>query len=191
MVYSRHNCRPLWVCVCSCALHYIDLVFKQGGMTKKEIHECFVRQLSDELEAIRAAAKDTFATATNEEHHAKSKYETFSLESSYLARGQAKRVEELTTSLERLQMLPLKPMEATTPIQLGALVRLESDSGETRTLFFAPAGGGEKLDVDGEQIMLLTSSSPMGRAIVGKTTGHRFEITLGGSPRTFTIVSVE
>ena len=160
-------------------------------MTKNEIHQRFVEQLDAELQAITAAAKETFATATNAEHHAKSKYETFSLESSYLARGQAKRVEELKTSLERLQMLPLKAMDNTTPIQLGALVRLEADDGKTRTLFFGPAAGGETITADDEQIMILTASSPLGRAIVGKTAGHTFNISLAGEAHRFTITSVE
>ncbi len=160
-------------------------------MTKKEIHQQFVDQLTCELETITAAARSTFATATDEEHHAEGKYDTFSLESSYLARGQAKRVEELKLSLERLQMLPLKAMDETTPIQLGALVRLEAASGETRTLFFGPAGGGETITVDGEQIMILTASSPLGRAIVGKTSGYAFDIILAGQEQHFTVASVE
>ena len=160
-------------------------------MTKRDIHQRFVDQLTKELESITAAAKKTIATATNEEHQAKSKYETFSLESSYLARGQAKRVEELTDALERLRMLPLKKLNDTSPIQLSALVRLEANAGERRTLFFGPAAGGEEIVVDGEEMIIVTSQSPLGQAVLGKTVGDTFDMKMGIDTQTFTVVSVE
>jgi hypothetical protein len=53
----------------------------EQAMTKKDIHQRFVDQLARELESIAAAARKSFATATNEEHHAEGKYDTFKLES--------------------------------------------------------------------------------------------------------------
>lgn len=160
-------------------------------MTKKEIHQQFVDRLTKELEGITAAAKVSFDTATSEAHHAESKYDTFSLETSYLARGQAKRVEELRFALERLQMLPLKTLDKTTPVQLSALIRLESRDGEKRVLFFGSAAGGEKINVDGEEIIIVTSQSPLGRAVLGKKVGETFDIRIADSTQTFTVSSVE
>ncbi|MBL7115120.1 MAG: GreA/GreB family elongation factor [Kiritimatiellae bacterium] len=160
-------------------------------MTKKEIHQGFIDQLEKELSAITASAKRSFATATDEEHHAEGKYDTFSLESSYLARGQAKRVKELTDALDRLQVLPLKDLDATMPIHLSALVRLKASNGEERTLFVGPAAGGETITVDGNAIMMITTSSPMGRAVLGKTVGDTFDMRLGIDVQTFTVLSVE
>ena len=160
-------------------------------MTKQDIHQRFIDQLAAELESMTLSAKRSFDTATDTEHHAKSKYETFSLETSYLARGQAKRVKELTTALELLRLLPLKTFDAATPVQLSALVRLEAADGERRCLFFGPAAGGEAITATGETITILTSSSPLGQAILGEKTGHTFGIKIGGTRQTFTIVSVE
>ena len=160
-------------------------------MTKSEIHQQFVDQLAAEVDTITAAARSSFDTATNEEHHAEGKYDTFSLESSYLARGQAKRVEELTTALDRLQMLPMKTFSATTPIVLSALVRMEAENGEKRTVFLGPSAGGEEFLADGEEIVIVTSGSPMGQAILGKRVGATFDIKLGPIAQTFTITSVE
>lgn len=160
-------------------------------MTKKEIHQRFIDQLAEELDSIRTAAKKSIATAKDKAHQAESKYDTFSLESSYLARGQAKRVEELTDALDRLQMLPLKELDETSPIQLSALVRLEANDGDKRTLFFGPAGSGEEINVDGEEIIIVTSSSPLGKAVLGKKVGDTFDIKMGIDAQTFTVVSVE
>ena len=160
-------------------------------MTKNEIHQQFMDRLSDELASITAAAKSTFATATDEAHQAECKYDTFSLESSYLARGQAKRAQELATAVALLQMLPLKALDDTTPIQLGALVRIKANDGEERTLLVAPAGGGEAVVVDDETVTIITSKSPIGQALVGNTVGDTFEMKTGLRPQTFSIVSVE
>jgi transcription elongation GreA/GreB family factor len=160
-------------------------------MNKQQLHQLFVARLTHELESITAAAKASFATATDNEHHAEGKYDTFSLETSYLARGQAKRVAELRESLERLAHLPLKAMVPGDPIQWGALVRLEADDGERRNLLFCSAGGGEKVSVDDEDYVIITSQSPLGRALLGRTADEHVQINIAGNDRTFTIISVE
>jgi len=159
-------------------------------MTKQDIHQQFIRQLENELDAITSAAKSSFSTATSEAHHAEGKYDTFSLETSYLARGQARRVEELRQALERLQQLPLRGLAGADPVQLSALVRLQGANGEKRVLFFGSAGGGERIQVNGEDIVIVTSQSPLGRAVLGKTAGEQFTISLAGSIQVFTIMSV-
>lgn len=160
-------------------------------MTKEDIHRRFIDQMAHELGSLTAAAKNSASMATNEAHRAESKYDTFSLESSYLARGQAMRIEELTHALQRLQALPLKELGRTSPIQLGALVRLQSGEGKNRTLFFGPAAGGEQIVADGEEILIVTALSPLGRAVLGKTAGDTFDVTIGAASHTFTVVSVE
>jgi transcription elongation GreA/GreB family factor len=174
----------------ACPLKLIGLLCHTPEMTKKEIHQRFVEQIAAELAVISDAAEKEMATATNAEHQAKSKYETFSLETSYLARGQAKRVAEFSVALEQLQMLPLKELSDKTPVQLSALVRLEGADGSKRVLFFCPAAGGESIMADGEVITIVTSESPIGRAVVGKYTGHTFEIRLGGDTQMLIIKSV-
>jgi len=159
--------------------------------TKDDIHRCFIDQLSREVESITTAAKNSASMATNEAHRAESKYDTFSLESSYLARGQAKRLEELAHALERLQALPLKAFTEATPIQLSAFVRLEASDGKKRALFFGPAAGGEQITVDGEEIIIVTARSPLGQAVLGKSVGETFDIKIGATTQTFKVVSVE
>ena len=160
-------------------------------MTKQDIHQQFIRQLTAELDTITSAARSSIATATSEAHHAEGKYDTFSLETSYLARGQARRVEELRQALERLHLMPVKALEANAPVQFSAMVRLQAANGETRALYFASAGGGERLHMDGEDIVIVTSQSPLGHAVLGKTRGESVTIHLAGNNQTFTVISVE
>ena len=160
-------------------------------MVKQDIHRSFINLIASELESLTAAAKNSASMATSEAHRAESKYDTFSLESSYLARGQAMRIEELTLALQRLQALPLNDLDDTAPIRLGALIRLETSDGVKRTLFFGPAGGGEKLIADGEEIVIVTARAPLGSALLGKTVGNTFDFKIGKATQTFTVISVE
>lgn len=160
-------------------------------MTKEDIHRRFIDQLNREWESLTVAAKNSASMATNEAHRAESKYDTFSLESSYLARGQAKRIEELTHAVARLQALQLKAFHSTSPIQLSALVRLETGDGKKRTLFFGPAAGGEQISADGEEIIIITARAPLGEALLGKTAGDSFDFKIGNATHRFTVVSVE
>ena len=160
-------------------------------MTKKDVHQRFVEKLSAELESITAAVKNSISMATDEAHRAESKYDTFSLESSYLARGQTQRVEELRFALDRLHAISVKELTRESAIQHGSLVRLESDAGNARTLYFCPGGGGEQVVVDGEEVCIVTAASPLGRAVLGKRLGATVEISIGRVLQTFRIVDVE
>jgi len=86
--------------------------------------------------------------------------------------------------------LPLRGLAGADPVQLSALVRLQGANGEKRVLFFGSAGGGERIQVNGEDIVIVTSQSPLGRAVLGKTAGEQFTISLAGSIQVFTIMSV-
>ncbi|MEM7393149.1 MAG: transcription elongation factor GreAB [Verrucomicrobiota bacterium] len=159
-------------------------------MDKKKIHQQFIARLQEDVDGITDAAKKSFAMATDNEHKAESKYDTFSLEASYLARGQAQRVEELKASLERFEVLPLKEFEAGDPILLSALVHLAADDGDDRYLFFGPSSGGLEIETEGKTVMVVTKQSPLGQAILGKCEGESFEIKMGPFPESFKIVSV-
>ena len=160
-------------------------------MTKQEIHRLLIAQVQHELESITAAAKKSFATATSEEHRAEGKYDTFKLESSFLSRGLAKRVEELTRALDSLQQDPLPALKAISPAQLGALVRLRAEDGTTRALFLGADAGGESITVDGEEITIVTARSPLGAAVLGKHIAEAFDFKIGAVTHNLMVVSVE
>ncbi len=160
-------------------------------MNKLDIHRRLVDQARTELESITVSAKNAFATATSEQHRAEGKYDTFKLESSFLSRGLAKRVAELTNALEALLDIPLPDLDRTSPVQAGALVRLKCDDGKPLALFLGTGPGGEALMVDGEEISVVSSGSPLGLVVLGKRMGDTFEITTGKATHAFTVLSVE
>ena len=159
-------------------------------MTKHDIHLRFMALLENELAGITAAAKASFSTATSDQHRAESKYDTFQLEASFLARGQAKRVAELSEALESLRELPVQELPKGSPVQPGALVRLTADHGSTRTLLFGSAAGGETIVVNRAEITIVTSGSPLGQAISGKKAGETVEVRIGSTIQRFTVARV-
>jgi transcription elongation GreA/GreB family factor len=82
--------------------------------------------------------------------------------------------------------MTLQTFRDETPIRLSALVELESDQGETRTLFIGPREGGMKLQLQGREVMVITAASPLGAQLIGKCAGE--VVMIGG--REFEITSV-
>ncbi len=74
-------------------------------------------------------------------------------------------------------------------IRLTALVQLEDDEGASRLVFLGPAAGGLRLTFDGEEIMVITPASPLGRELIGKRCGDQITIKVG-AVRAYEIVSV-
>lgn len=153
------------------------------------------RALRDELARIIAADLDTRERAhraaregaTHEEARAENDKDTRALEQSYLARGEAVRVEQLRTALAEVQAMPLRPFRDGERAALGALVTLEED-GEELAFWLAPHGGGTRL-AGGVQV--LTPTSPLGRAILGKVAGDDISVAVAGRTRELSIVRVE
>ena len=150
-------------------------------MDKKTIHGLFVQQLKQTLRSLTDAAKNTAALATDPEHIARSKYETFSLETSYLARGQAARVEELSEAIRQLTTLDLSPIPEGEGAHLGALVVYESSAGALEAVLLSSSGGGEELKFEGTLIQLVQIRSPLGQALKGKKAGETF--VMGGTSK--------
>jgi transcription elongation GreA/GreB family factor len=140
-----------------------------------------------ELEASERAHRATREGATHEEARPENDKDTRALEQSYLARGQATRVEELRAALADVSSLTLRAF-VDAPAALGALVTIDEDGRESK-LLLAPAGGGARLD--GGAVQVVTPRSPLGRAVLGKREGEEVEVTLAGKTRAMSIVRVE
>jgi transcription elongation GreA/GreB family factor len=147
-------------------------------MSKGSVFKSVIAELEEELERKKRAAAAAYAGATDDEARSESKYDTRGLESSYLAAGMAQQLEELAEDLHVLGGYSLPRFEAEEAIGLGALVDIAL--GGTATLFFLlPRGGGVEVTVDGREVTVVTTSSPMGERLMGKTTGERFAVREG------------
>lgn len=159
-------------------------------MHKEEILHKIITILTSDLETLTEAAKTAHAAATHSECLPDNKYDTTGLEASYVAQGQANRAQEIRQSLELYRNLSLRTFDKETPIRLTALVTVEADDGSCRLVFLGPDAGGLKLSDGKEECIVITSESPLGRALLGKSCDDEIKIGSGAESKTFTIIDV-
>ena len=137
------------------------------------------------LDTARAAHAAAVEGATHSEARAENDKDTRGLEQSYLARGLAGRVAELEGALSAIAQLPEGGGGARTTV--GALITAEAGDGKRVRYFLAPWGGGEVLTGD---VVVVTPSSPIGRALLGRELDDDVEIQRPGGARTLTITAI-
>jgi transcription elongation GreA/GreB family factor len=146
-------------------------------------------RLEQDLAVATEAQRRTQSGATHEESKPENDKDTRAIESSYLARGQAQRVIELTHELASASALQLRPFDEGTPIAVSALVTLD-DGERAASYFLSPVGAGMTLDVDGVVVRVLTPASPLGRALLGQTQGGDVEVRTPQGVRQYSIAAV-
>ena len=168
-------------------------------MDRKEVKKAFVAaligQLDAELSNMRRAAKDAREAATHEEAKPENDKDTRALEASYLAGAQAARVRELEGSIKLATGMALVDFDSGKIIQASAVVSLEDDDAVKTTFFVAPVGGGIHLKEGGFEAQVVTPTSPLGKALLGRLQGDVIEMrnqTLRGPGplREMTIIDV-
>ena len=155
-------------------------------MTKEQIIQEIIAQLSAGLTVFSTAARAAHAAATHSECLPDNKYDTTALEASYIAQGQANRAQEIRIALESYRTLTLQDFEDEAPIRLTALVTLEDGEGDVRRLFLGPQAGGMKIGAGAAEIVVITPGSPLGRSLLGLRCGD--EVKSGAT--LFAIVAV-
>ncbi|KAA5839402.1 transcription elongation factor GreAB [Pseudomonas chlororaphis] len=160
-------------------------------MNKPTVHQLILDKLRGDLEIAQRAAQTAYEAATHEENIAENKYDTLGLEASYLAAGQARRVEEIRQALALCQNLTLRPYDEQVGIQVGALLGLEDVNGHEQWLFLAPDGAGLKVEVVGQPVTVITPRSPLGKGLLGKFEGDELEIVVAGARQQFAVTEVK
>jgi transcription elongation GreA/GreB family factor len=154
---------------------------------KALLKEQLVRTLGADLGVRERAYKAAREGATDVEAKPENDKDTRALELSYLARGEAARLEELRGALAEVQAMVVQDFDGESPVRLGALVVTEED-GEEALFWIAPHGGGAVLAEGSVQV--LTPKSPLGRALLGALAGDDCELTVGGKVRIVSILAV-
>jgi hypothetical protein len=141
---------------------------------KAELLEKIRMELKSRLERLAKAAMDAHAAATDPDSKAESKYDTRSLEASYLAAGQARQVDELAEAVRILEAFTPPDFAMEDPIGMGALVEADI-RGETSLLLLVPSAGGMVVRMDGQEITLLTPASTLYQNLLGRKAGDFLE----------------
>jgi len=142
-------------------------------MNKNAVYLLMLEKLEIDLDVLQRAAQTAYEAATHAENIAENKYDTLGLEASYLATGQARRVEEIRQALKNCQAMVLAPFNPAQGIEVGALVNLEAGNGS------------------GQTVTVITPRSPLGAALLGKQPEDEVLINIAGVSQGFTVCEVE
>jgi transcription elongation GreA/GreB family factor len=137
--------------------------------SKPAIVKNIIAQLGEELETLAGASRKMHADASDESNKAEDQYDTRGLETAYIASSQARQATVTEEALAAYQTLKIAKFTAKTPIDLTALVELES-RGERLWYFIGPKGGG----IEVKEVLVVTPESPIGQELIGKKAGDRF-----------------
>ncbi|HXN31534.1 MAG TPA: GreA/GreB family elongation factor [Polyangiaceae bacterium] len=154
---------------------------------KTHLREQLARALATDLSLRERAHRAASEAATHAEAKPENDKDTRALEQSYLAHGEARRVEELRAALAEVQAMAARALGEHDAVVLGSLVTID-DGGVRALLWLAPHGGGRRL-ADG-LVQVVTPKSPLGQALIGKHAGDACSVALAGRERALTIVAV-
>lgn len=132
-------------------------------------------ELRTQLDRLSKAASEAHAAATDPGSRAEGKYDTRSLEASYLAAGQARQVDELAESLRIYEALALPDFDADSAIDAGALVEVDL-VGRAEFFLLSPTAGGLVIPYHGREVTLLTPESGLYRKLLGMSVGESLEV---------------
>ncbi len=159
--------------------------------TKESLRNLIIYALQNDLDTANNAANTAKETATSKETVAENKYDTFGLEASYLAHGQSIRVNELAEAIDRYTNLPFKQFDEHDNIDVTALVTLETEKDNNKYFFLGPVAGGLKLHWEGNDIMVITPSTPLGRQLLGKQLDDTIELHIKNNHIIYEIIAID
>lgn len=160
-------------------------------MNKSSLIQKIIPILEVNLQNLINAALEAKAEATSEESKAENKYDTRGLEASYLAGAQARRADELKTTIDKISKMGLKIFDEDTPIDVTALVTLEDQDQISKQFFILPYAGGTKIQEDDKSVFVITPHSPLGQKLMGLKLDDEFQIRLNGKVFEYSILHIE
>jgi transcription elongation GreA/GreB family factor len=155
-----------------------------------------LEQLADRLRATAQGARHAMEAANAEVREGATPAERredsrVAQENAGLARGHRERLARVTTELAMLERFRPPRFAAKSPVAVGAIVEVE-DGAEGRTLFLAPVGAGLELTGPGGDgfLSVVTPTSPIGRAVLGRRVGESVEVVVDGESSEWTVTFV-
>lgn len=159
-------------------------------MDKHALHQAIIATLEENVRTLERAAQTAYEAATAEENIAENKYDTLSLEASYLATGQARRTTELRQALLAYRQLTLRAYAPSQGIQVSQLIELEDTDGTIRRVFLGPEGAGLNITLAGRQVTVITPRSPLGQQLLGKRVDDEIHLLIGATAQCLSIIDV-
>jgi transcription elongation GreA/GreB family factor len=156
--------------------------------TKADVLKGFIEKLKDERNALVASAKAAHLAATHEESKAEDRHDTFAIENSYLAAGQAARVAEIEQTLVEFEHYA---NQSAPHVQVGpgSYICYDCDGLKCFALITV-LGGGSKLEMDGKSIQVISLKSPLGEELESARPGEEITLELRGIEKDYRLLEL-
>ena len=158
-------------------------------LSKEAVLKGFIEKFKAELASLVQSAKAAHLAATHEESKAEDRHDTFAIEASYLAAGQAVRVAELESTILEFENY-LSGGTSHAQIRLGTFFSYCLD-GKIQHAFVSTHGGGSKIQLGNSMIQVLSLQSPLGEALEGAKLNEEIEFEVRGTEKTYQILSIQ
>ncbi|XQW84632.1 GreA/GreB family elongation factor [Thalassotalea piscium] len=159
-------------------------------MNKQILLDKILSHLTSEHLTLVEAATSARAASTDEESIAETQYDTLAIEASYLAEGQANRAKALALDIAKLKETPLHAYTAYMPINIGALVQIDDIEKGELWFFITHSGAGFNTTINQIPVTIITTQSPLGKAMIGKQVDDEIKLTLAHKQLLATIIKV-
>ncbi|NOJ00875.1 transcription elongation factor [Vibrio kanaloae] len=157
-------------------------------MNKSELRQIILEQLESRLRIAQSATQRAIDAATDEETVPEHKYDTLALEASYLAHGQALRVQECEDDIQCYRNLVLRDSEK---IAVSSYVVVIDENNEYKHFLIGPRVGGLSVTWNHHEIAIVTVNAPFGKALMGKEVGDEIEFKVADKLFCYEVVSID
>ncbi|MGF1719855.1 GreA/GreB family elongation factor [Vibrio kyushuensis] len=159
-------------------------------MNKLELKQIILVSLKEKWEIAKSATQRAIDAATDEETVPEHKYDTLALEASYLAHGQALRVQECEQEIQQFESLVINDL-SDQKVALGAYVTLLCEDETKKNLFVGPCSGGLSVHWQGNSVSVITPLAPLGKALIGRELDDEVELKIGESVYYYEIIEIK
>ena len=157
-------------------------------MNKSELRQIIIEQLESRLRIAQSATQRAIDAATDEETVPEHKYDTLALEASYLAHGQAVRVQECEDDIQCYRNLVLRDSEK---ITVSSYVVVIDERDKYKHFFMGPRVGGLSVTWNDNEVAIVTANAPFGQALMGKNVGDEVEFKVADKQFCYEVISVD
>lgn len=157
-------------------------------MNKRELVSKLVTKLAEKQVEIAAAAEDARQLSIAAPGRNNSRYDSSKEEFGYVADGLNLRSMDIGRGTGDIQAAFLPDMPHS--VVEGAFVRLHEGGTSYANYLILPYGGGETIETDEGDIDVITPSSPLGSAMMGKKAGEPFSLHIRGTKREYRVEEI-
>ena len=150
-----------------------------------------IHSLQLALENALAAAEQARLAATDDQSVAETQYDTLSIEAGFLAHGHSQRAHELKLAINTMEKLKQVNRQSEI-VEMGSLVTLvDAQDDSIKYYLIAPFGGGNTIEENNEQVIVITPKAPLSEILIGKSVDDEVLLPSKEQPRLFFIEKID